>query len=96
MTYPTSKSTDSIGVSSAQVTLVSSIITGVQITAAAADVTITIYNGTGTSDPVVFYHILDISVAGLSTYMELPNVRCNKGMFVAVAGTGAVCNIHYR
>jgi len=71
-------------------------LTGVSISAAAADVVVTIYDNTAASGTVVLKYTLDISVDGLSTYVHLPHVRCDTGLTAVVTGTGAVVMVHYK
>ena len=92
----TSKST---GILAAGTTLVQdgqAILTGVTIHAAAADVVVTIYDALTATSTALFKYTLDISLAGLATYIELPDVKAKVGLTVVVSGTGGEAVVHYK
>ncbi|MBL4591191.1 MAG: hypothetical protein JKY96_04460 [Phycisphaerales bacterium] len=92
----TNKSTGTLTVGTTLINNGVAIVAGVSITAAAADVTVTLYDALTATSTVVFKHILDITIDGLSTYIQLPDIRCTTGLTAVVAGTGAEVQVHYR
>jgi hypothetical protein len=90
------KSTDTLAVDTTLVVTGAAVVAGISITAAAADVTVTLYDSLTAANTVVAKHILDIDVDGLSTYVPLPNVKCSVGLTAVVAGVGAEVQVHYR
>jgi len=94
--HPTSKSSGDLGVSSAQLHLGKSVLTGVNIHAAAADVVVTIYDNTAASGKIIFKYTLDITQEGLAKYLCLPAVRADLGLFVVVTGAAANVIVHWR
>lgn len=92
----TNKNTGDIGVGTTVIATGRSIAAGINIVAAAADVTVTLYDNTAGSGTIVAKYILDITVEGLSTYVMLPDVRCETGLTAVVTGTGAEVIVHYR
>ena len=92
----TSKSSGVLGVQSAALNVGRTILTGVSVTAAAADVVVIIYDSLTAANKIAFQHTTDLSLVGLSQYIELPNVRCEVGAFVVVTGTGAEVIVHYK
>jgi len=93
---PTNKSSGDLGVSNATLNDGKAILSGVNLHAAAADVVITIYDNTAASGKVLFKYTLDIDVAGLAIYLDLPDIRADNGLYVVVTGTGANAIVHYR
>jgi len=96
MTYPTNKSSGDLGVSNAQLVVGKSILAGVVVHAAAADVVVTIYDNTAASGKLLFKYTLDFSLNNLSAYITIPNVRSDVGLWVVVTGAGAEVVVHYR
>lgn len=92
----TSKHTGILTVGNNAIQTGKGILTGLSITAAAADVTVTIYDNTAGSGDVALKYILDINVEGLSTYLQLPEVKCDTGIYAVVAGVGAEVVLHYK
>jgi len=92
----TSKSSGDLGVSAAQLVVGKSILTGVNIHAAAADVVVTIYDNTSAAGTILFKYTLDLSLEGLAKYICLPDVRADTGLWVVVTGTGANVVVHYK
>jgi len=92
----TNKTTGDIGVGTTTINDGVAIVAGINIVAAAADVTVTLYDNTAGSGKIVAKYILDIDVAGLSAYVDLPDVRCEIGLTAVVAGVGAEVIVHYR
>jgi len=90
------KSTGTLAVDTTLIATGAAVVAGISISAAAADVTVTLYDALTATSTVVAKYILDISVEGLSTYVVLPNVKCSVGLTAVVAGTGAVVQVHYR
>ena len=97
MQNPTSKSTDDLGVTAGTLLHTGkAILTGVNLQGAAADVTIVVYDNTSAAGKVIFQYTLDVSLAGLAAYIELPDVRCDNGLFVVTTGAGAAAHVHYK
>jgi len=92
----TNKSTGTLAVDTTLINDGIAIVAGISITAAAADVTVTLYDALTATGTVVAKYILDIDVAGLSTYVELPDIKCNTGLTAVIAGAGAIVQVHYR
>lgn len=94
--HPTSKSSGDLGVSNAQLHVGKSILTGVNMHAAAADVVVTIYDNTAASGKLIFKYTLDIDVESKAKYVPVPYVRADNGLWVVVTGTGAEVVVHYK
>ena len=92
----TNKSSGTLAVATTNIVNGHAIVAGISISAAAADVTVTLYDELTATGTEVAKYILDIDVAGLSTYVELPNIKCTTGLTAVVAGVGAVVQVHYR
>lgn len=92
----TNKSSGTLAVSTTLIVTGKAIVAGISITAAAADVTVTLYDALSATGTVIAKHILDINVDGLSTYVTIPSVKCDIGLTAVVAGTGAEVQVHYR
>ena len=92
----TSKHSGVLGVQSAILNKGKTILTGVSLTAAAADVVVTIYDSLTAANAIAFQHTLDISLNGIGQYVQLPDVKCSDGAFVAITGTGAEVIVHYK
>lgn len=92
----TNKSTGTLAVGTTNIMNGQAIVAGISITAAAVDVTVTLYDETTATGTVIAKYILDISLAGLSTYIDLPDVKCTTGLTAVVAGAGAEVQVHYR
>lgn len=90
------KSTGTLAVDTTLIITGAAVVSGISITAAAADVTVTLYDALTATSTVVAKYILDISVEGLSTYVSLPSVKCSVGLTAVVAGVGAEVQVHYR
>ena len=85
------------GVESAQLRLGATIVTGVSITVAAADISVILYDNTSAATPIFQYDsVFDIDAMDKSVYIELPNVKCLTGLWAAVTGVGAVVYVHYK
>jgi len=93
---PTNKTSGDVGVGTTTLMSGQAIVDGINIVAAAADVTVTLYDNTAGSGTIVAKYILDISVEGLATYVPLPSVKCTTGLTAVVSGTGAEAIVHYR
>ncbi len=93
---PTNKSTGTLPVDTTIIMNGQAIVAGMSITAAAADVTVTLYDALSATSTVVAKYILDISAAGLSANVELPDIKCNTGLTAVVAGVGAEVQVYYR
>ena len=96
MSHNTSKSSGDLGVSNAQAIVGHTILTGVSIKAAAADVVVTLYDNTAASGTKVLDYTHDFSLNGLAVYVPLPDVKCTNGVWGVVTGAGAVVILHYR
>ena len=99
MSDQTSKSSDSIGVSAAEVAGMGagSILTGVSLTCGTtADATVTIYDNTAASGLLVYNVRLDASVEGVYNFDLLPNIKLHTGAFITVTGTGAIVIVYYK
>jgi hypothetical protein len=83
-------------VASAQLRLGRTIVTGVSITAAAADVDVTLYDNTSAAGQKVFQYSLDITTDGDGAYIALPDVLCTTGLYGVVVGAGAVVIVHFK
>ncbi|MCK4706327.1 MAG: hypothetical protein KAT90_12660 [Gammaproteobacteria bacterium] len=90
------RSTGTLAVDTTNITKGAAIAAGISITAAAADVTVTLYDELTATGTVVAKYILDIDVEGLSTHVPLPNIKCSVGLTAVVAGAGAEVQVHYR
>jgi hypothetical protein len=90
------KSSGTLAVGTTLLTTGAAVVAGISITAAAADVTVTLYDAVTATGTVVAHCIHDISLNGLSIYVPLPNVKCSVGLTAVVAGVGAVVQVHYR
>lgn len=93
---PTNKSTGILAVDTTLIQTGKAIVAGISITAAAADVTVTLYDELTATGTEIAKYILDIDVAGLSTYVDLCDIRCDVGLTAVVAGVGAEAIVHYR
>jgi len=93
---PTNKSTGILAVDTTLIMTGQAIVSGISITAAAADVTVTLYDALSATGTEVAKYILDISIEGLSTYVALPDIKCTTGLTAVVAGVGAEAIVHYR
>jgi hypothetical protein len=98
MSNQTSVTSGDLGVSNAQATTGRTILTGVNIFAAAATVAVILYNNTAASGAKVFQYdlVFDADAIGKSMYFALPDVMCKNGIWGVVTGTGAVVILHYR
>ena len=92
----TSKASGDLGVSDAQLVLGKSILTGVNIHAAAADVVVSIFDNTAGSGKLLFKYSLDITLDNLAAYIVLPNIRTDIGLWVVVTGAGAEVVVHFK
>ena len=93
----TSKSSGDLGVTAGtQVVIGKSVLTGVNIHAAAADVSVTIYDNTSAAGKILFHYTLDITVEGLGAMVSIPDVRSDTGLFVVTTGVGAGVLVHYK
>lgn len=90
------KSTGTLAVDTTNITIGAAVVAGISITAAAADVTVTLYDELTATGTVVAKYILDIDVEGLSTHVPLSNIKCSIGLTAVVAGVGAEVQVHYR
>ena len=90
------KSTGTLAVDTTNIVKGAAIVAGISITAAAADVTVTLYDALTATSTVVAHYVHDFSLNGLSVYVPIPNVKCTTGLTAVVAGTGAVVQVHYR
>lgn len=93
---PTNKSTGILAVDTTTIVNGQAIVSGISITAAAADVTVTLYDALSATSTEVAKYLLDISVEGLSAYVPIPDVKCTTGLTAVVAGAGAEVIVHYR
>ena len=92
----TNITTGDIGVGTTVIKQGKAIVAGINIVAAAADVTVTLYDNTAGSGKIVYKQILDTSAKGLAGYESLPDVRCDVGLTAVVSGVGAEVIVHYR
>lgn len=96
MSYTRSKSSGILPVDTTNIYDGTAVVTGISITAAAADVTVTLYDELTATGTEICKYILDISLEGLATYVPLPDVKCNTGLTAVVAGVNAEVIVHYR
>lgn len=90
------KSTGTLAVDTTNIVNGAAIVAGISITAAAADVTVTLYDALTATSTVVAHYVHDFSLNGLSVYVPISNVKCTTGLTAVVAGTGAVVQVHFR
>lgn len=91
---PTNKSTGILAVGTTNINNGKAIVAGLSLTAAAADVTVTLYDeNSATGTEIAKYVLL---VANKSDYIDIPDVRCDTGLTAVVAGVGAEVIVHYR
>ena len=78
MSNATNKSSGNLGVSATTLATGKAILAGVNLTAAAADVVITIYDNTAASGKVIFQYTLDIDQAGIAAYIDIPELNISE------------------
>ena len=97
MSHATNKSSGVLAVQNAVLNNGTAILDSVNITAAAADVVVTIYdNGTAGSGTIIFQYTLDFTLVGLSVAITNLNIRATNGLWVVITGTGGEAIVSYK
>ena len=60
------------------------------------DPTVILYDNTAASGAKLFERSVDVSVEGFGSYIELPCVKADNGIYLDITGTGASCIVYYK